>query len=279
MKIPPDLVGGLANTNHRRERGHSKKSTATKRLLIAFDLDGTLAESKSPITPRMASLLTALLETHEVCVISGGAFPQFQTQLIDRLDAPSEALARLHLMPTSGTRYHRYLPELGAWKLEYSDDLDLATRKAITDRLTNTAKELGMWVSDPNGDIIEDRLSQVTYSALGQHATVEAKLAWDPDGSKKIRLRDAVSQALPDLQVRIGGSTSIDVTAAGVDKGFGMRKLMRILGLQPSDILFFGDKRAEGGNDYPVKTARIDCVAVDGWEQTAVAVEVITLIV
>lgn len=279
MKIPPDLVGGLANTTHRRERGQMKKNSAMKRLMIAFDLDGTLAESKSPITPRMAVLLAKLLETHDVCVISGGAFPQFQTQLIDRLDAPAEALARLHLMPTSGTRYHRYLPELGAWKLEYSDDLDVDTRKTITDCLVSTAKELGLWVSDPNGDIIEDRLSQVTFSALGQHATVEAKLAWDPDGSKKTRLRDAVSQALPDLQVRIGGSTSIDVTAAGVDKGFGMRKLMRILDLQPSDILFFGDKLAEGGNDFPVRAVGIDCIAVDGWEQTPVAVEVITFIV
>jgi hydroxymethylpyrimidine pyrophosphatase-like HAD family hydrolase len=45
--------------------------------LIVFDLDGTLAESKSAIDAEMATLLTALLAVVKVAIISGGALPQF----------------------------------------------------------------------------------------------------------------------------------------------------------------------------------------------------------
>ena len=75
--------------------------------LVAFDLDDTLAPSKSPVDPRMARLLGRLLDVMEVCVISGGRFEQFRDQLLSRLPAGSR-LERLHLMPTCGTRYYRW---------------------------------------------------------------------------------------------------------------------------------------------------------------------------
>ena len=95
----------------------------------------------------------------------------------------------------------------------------------------SVAKSLGYWEPDPTGDIIEDRGSQVTFSALGQQASPDAKYAWDPDGAKRRSMRDRVASALPDLEVHVGGQTSIDVTNAGVDKAYAMRKLMAILGL------------------------------------------------
>jgi hydroxymethylpyrimidine pyrophosphatase-like HAD family hydrolase len=42
-----------------------------KRRVIAFDLDNTLADSKSPITEQMADLLNGLLKRFQVCAISG----------------------------------------------------------------------------------------------------------------------------------------------------------------------------------------------------------------
>ena len=213
-----------------------------KRKLIAFDLDGTLAESKSPLTERMALQLRRLLESHDVCVISGGAYPQFKTQLVDRLDASPETLGRLHLMPVSGTSYYRFDPKTATWGLQYEEAIEPATRNRIQAVLADEARALSLWEAHPFGDIIEDRISQVTFSALGQHAAPDVKAAWDPDDSKKLLLRDAVAAKLPGLQVKVGGSTSIDVTNAGVDKAYGIRKLMEILGLFMDDILFFGDK-------------------------------------
>ena len=90
--------------------------------LVAFDLDDTLAPSKSPLDPRMAELLVRLLDTVEVCVISGGQFGQFRMQVVDRLtEATPTQLARLHLMPTCGTQYFRHSG--AAWDQLYAQNL------------------------------------------------------------------------------------------------------------------------------------------------------------
>jgi phosphomannomutase len=244
-----------------------------KRQLIAFDLDGTLAVTKSAISDAMARCLGDLLSLYEVCVISGGNFDQSKVQLIDRLEVSAEQMSRLHIMPTSGTSYFRFDDRNLAWVLQYSEELPPDKRARIIDVLTAGAKKLGYWEAEPRGDIIEDRRSQVTFSALGQEAPPEKKYAWDPDGAKKESLREYAAQRLPDLEVRVGGTTSVDVTASGIDKAFGMRNLMTALGLTVDDILFFGDKLDEGGNDYPVKAIGIDTIAVKGWEETALALE------
>ncbi len=243
--------------------------------VLAFDLDDTLAVTKSPLDPRMSELLGLILQKYDVCVISGGKFEQFQTQVIDNLKIGVEELKRLHMMPTCGTRYYIFNEKNNTWELQYAEDLTEEEKKKITKALEESAKELGYWEENPAGEIIEDRLSQITYSALGQKATPEDKYAWDPDGSKKKALRDLVASRLPDLEVRAGGTTSIDVTRVGIDKAYGMRKLMEALKINKEDILFFGDKLDEGGNDYPVKAMGIDSVDVDGWEDTARYLEVI----
>jgi HAD superfamily hydrolase (TIGR01484 family) len=238
---------------------------------MAFDLDGTLAESKSAITSRMAGLLVRLLDEVQVCIISGGAFPQFRTQVLDHLDATAEQLARLNLMPTNGTRYYLYGD--GSWHEIYAEDLPEATKRTVVDVLTEGAKTLGLWEEKTWGDIVEDRGSQITFSALGQQAPVAAKTAWDPDGAKKERLRAWAAERLPDLEVRSGGSTSIDVTARGIDKAYGMRKLMAELNVGMADILFVGDRLDPQGNDRPVEAMGIRSVAVKSWQDTADFVE------
>lgn len=241
--------------------------------VIAFDLDDTLAITKSPIDDRMAELLTQLLDNFEVCIISGGKFEQFKKQVIDRLEATPRQLSRMHLMPTCGTRYYRYDQVTSEWALQYAEDLTSDQKKIITVALEKAAKELGYWEAEPAGEIIEDRGSQITYSALGQQATAAAKYAWDPDGTKKQKLRALAAKELIDLEVRAGGSTSIDVTRLGIDKAYGMHKLMQELEISKDDILFLGDKLQEGGNDYPVKAMGIDSLEVGRWEDTALALE------
>jgi len=243
-----------------------------KRRLIAFDLDGTLASSKSPIVELIADRLKELLALYDVCVVSGGTFAQFQLQLINRLHVDPAYLCKLHLMPTTGTRYFRFDVATLTWTRQYSDDLTAEQRVRIVQVLTGGARSLGFWEPEPQGKIIEDRGSQVTFSALGQDAPPPMKYAWDPDGAKKAALRDYAATRLADLEVHVGGTTSVDVTNAGVDKAYGMRRLMAILGLTNPDVLFLGDKLDLGGNDYPVKAMGIDTIAVGGWQDCALAI-------
>jgi len=235
--------------------------------LVTFDLDDTLAVSKATIEPRMAKLLGELLEQVPVCIVSGGRFEQFDTQVLRHLHLDEDALRRLHLLPTCGTRYYLWGAE--GWHQVYAEDLTAAEKQRVIEVLTTGAKELGLWESETWGDIIEDRGSQITFSALGQQAPPRNKYEWDPDGSKKERLRAYASQRLPDLEVRSGGSTSVDVTKKGVDKAYGMAKILDRLQLSRADVLFVGDRLDPGGNDYPVRAMGIDCVAVHGWEDTA----------
>lgn len=244
-----------------------------KRKLIAFDLDNTLAESKSALTDVMSEQLGKLLEVYDVCVISGGKFEQFKNQMIDRLEVDSKLLDKMHLMPTCGTRYYRYDQVKGDWVIQYAEDLPAEDKRRIIAVLEEAAKELGYWEEHPAGAIIEDRESQITYSALGQQALPEAKYAWDPTDEKKRAIRDYAAERLPDLEVRVGGTTSIDVTRIGIDKAYGMRKLMTELKISEAEILFIGDRLEEGGNDYPVKAMGIDCVQVLDYRMTPAVVE------
>ncbi|WP_309617801.1 HAD-IIB family hydrolase [Salinibacterium sp.] len=238
---------------------------------VVFDLDDTLAPSKSTMDPTMSAALARLLDRVPVCIISGGRFEQFESQALDGFSAGDEALARLHLMPTCGTRY--YLWQNGAWALQYAEDLTADEKSRAIGTLEDGARELGLWHPGTWGDLIEDRGSQITFSALGQQAPVAEKAAWDPDGAKKLALWQYVSPRLPDLEVRGGGSTSIDITRKGIDKAYGVGRLVEKLDLHLDQLLFIGDRLDPTGNDYPVLAMGVTSVAIHDWHGTLQAVE------
>lgn len=246
--------------------------------LIAFDLDGTLAPSKSHFHERMVNLFDRLLEKYEVCVISGGKYELFQRQFLTQITTDPDLLKKLHLMPTSGTRYYRY--EDGQWVEKYAENFTDAEKKQIIKALEEGLDESGYKVEKTYGETIEDRDSQITLSILGQEIVAELgeegvriKEEWDPDATKKHKIRDIVQPKIPQFEVRAAGATSIDVTKPGIDKAYGMRKLMEATGFSKEDILFMGDRIEPGGNDYAVEAFGIDCIKVRNWQDTAYAVE------
>jgi HAD superfamily hydrolase (TIGR01484 family) len=193
---------------------------------------------------------------------------------VKRLEVPNHLLGKLHLMPTCGTRYYRYDELDNKWVMQYAEDLTKEQKQKIVKALETVAKDMGIWCDNPAGEIIEDRFSQITMSALGQQATPEDKYAWS-EKFKDVRpiYRDKVAELLPDLEVRIGGTTSTDITLPGIDKAYGMQKLIEAIDISKDEILFFGDKLQEGGNDFPVRAMGIDSIAVEGWETTAYALD------
>ena len=130
--------------------------------------------------------------------------------------------------------------------------------------LERNAREQGIWATHVWGERIEDRGSQITFSALGQLAPVEAKEAWDPTNEKKNRLACAVAAELPNLEVRPGGSSSVDISQRGVDKSFAVRELADILDIEVGQIVFIGDRMEPDGNDYPAAKAGTRAVKVNG---------------
>ncbi len=256
-----------------------------KRQVIAFDLDGTLAPSKSPLPDRMGAALNQLLDKYEVCVISGGKFEQFEKQLLGNLQAEHTKLEKLHIMPTCGTRYYRYEADKQKWSIVYSEDFNEQQKLKIIKALEAAVDHLEMNEEKVYGETIEDRGSQISWSALGQDIVdglgqegVRLKEDWDPENRKKLKLVNYLTPLLEEFEVRAGGTTTIDITKKGIDKAYGMRKVMDMLNIPKEAIFFIGDRLIEGGNDYPVKAMGIDTIQVDNWKQTALAVEVINAV-
>ena len=243
--------------------------------VLAFDVDQTLNIAKTPIPPEIADLLTQCLDHFEICPISGQKFDQFLFQIVDQLkSATPEQLAHLHLFVAQGTQYYRYNVDKKDWDQVYSYPLTDEQVAEITEAIETAAKELGYWEEDKlaEGDeIIENRLSQVTFSALGQKAGTEAKYAWDPDCKKREAIVKRAKELAPAYDFEIGGTTSINAITPGMNKVFGMTHLMEELKVEKSDILYFGDMTQPGGNDYPVVQMGIDTITVRSHEDTAYA--------
>ncbi len=243
--------------------------------VLAFDVDQTLNIAKTPIPPEIADLLTQCLDHFEICPISGQKYDQFLFQIVDQLkDATPEQLEHLHLFVAQGTQYYRYDASKKDWDQVYSYPLTDEQVAEITEAIETAAKELGYWEEDKlaEGDeIIENRLSQVTFSALGQKAGTEAKYAWDPDCKKREAIVKRAKELAPAYDYEIGGTTSINAITPGMNKVFGMTHLMEELNVEKEDILYFGDMTQPGGNDYPVVQMGIDTITVRSHEDTAYA--------
>ncbi|NCU37467.1 HAD-IIB family hydrolase [Candidatus Saccharibacteria bacterium] len=238
--------------------------------VIAFDVDDTLVKSKNPLTAEMRDLIADLLKNYEVAIISGSRFEVFVENIIDPLKKERpELLEHMHMLPTCGTRYYTYDTEVKTWDIIYAEDFTDEQKEHIITVSEKIARESGLWPKKPWGEVIEDRLSQIALSMLGQQAPAEDKYAWYAEhGEDAIRLKDDIAAALPEFEVRNGGTTTIDITPIGVDKAYGMQKLIEQLGITKEEVLFIGDRLEKGGNDYPVKAMGVDTIDVDGWQST-----------
>ena len=238
--------------------------------LIIFDLDGTLAQSKSAIDKDMATLLNALLNVAKVAIISGGDWPQFQKQVLAHLQTGKQ-LENLSILPTCGTKFYVY--KKSAWKKLYEEDFTEDEKNKIIESLNKAVEGAHVSPEKTWGQQIEDRGSQITFSALGQNAPLNAKKIWDPKFAKRKKIKSKLSNSIPEFSVNLGGTTSVDITKPGIDKAYGIKKLKKVLGIKKKEMLFLGDAIFPGGNDYPAKEAGVVSVCVKDPDETKRVIE------
>jgi len=236
--------------------------------LVAFDLDGTLAESKQPLQEPMGEALANLLEVAHVAVISGGDWPQFEKQVASRLPERADR-TKLWLMPTTGTKLYRFDD---AWRAVYAELFEDEEKQKILTAFDESLEATGFVPEQTWGERIEDRGSQITFSALGQEAPIDAKHSWDPDFAKRKVIQADLRQRLPGLSINMGGATSIDITREGVDKAYGLKKLNEASGIALDKMMFIGDAIFPGGNDYPAEQLGLDVVKVKNVDGTLAAI-------
>lgn len=242
--------------------------------LIIFDLDGTLAKSKLPIDKEMSVLFKSLLRVVHVAIISGGDWPQFEKQVLEHL--PKETLLKkLAILPTCGTKFYQYQDE---WEKLYAENFTNQEKAKIWDSLHKALEASDLDIKQTWGEQIEDRGSQITFSALGQQAPLEEKKVWDPDFIKRRKVVACLKTSLQEFSIGMGGTTSIDIVKPGIDKAYGIHKLEKILGFGIPEMLFIGDALFEGGNDYPARKTGVDCIQVRDAEETKSIIQTIIML-
>ena len=243
--------------------------------LIIFDLDGTLTESKEEVDKETAVLLSGLLKEKKVGIVGGGAFERFKIQVLDKLDQDAN-LENLFLLPLNGGSFYFYKDS--KWQKLYSQELLGEEKRKIREVLERAFKEMGYVMPDKvYGEQIEDRGSQITFSALGQKASLDEKIQWSKEhDADRLRMALKLQEYLPDMEVKTAGLTSIDITRKGIDKKFAIEKLTEHLSISMAETLFVGDAFGVDGNDSPALESGVLCLEVKGPEDTKKLIEYLT---
>lgn len=249
--------------------------------LIVFDLDGTLAPSKSPMDNEMANILGQLLRVKKVAVIGGGKYEIFQMQLLHELKIDKKLLKNLFIFPTTATAFYIYE---NSWKKVYA----LALSKKEVVKIKNTFERVFTEIGYRHpkkvyGELIEDRGTQVSFSVYGQDIVavlgkrgIRMKEEWKKIHTPiKMKIAKMMSQYLPEFEVRAAGFTTIDVTRKGIDKAYGLQQIKKNVRIDIKDMLFIGDAIFPGGNDYPIVKTGIDYIPVRDAEETKAIIRVL----
>jgi len=242
--------------------------------LVVFDLDGTLTPSKSIMDTEMSELVRELISKKKVAVIGGGKLELFKHQFLNELKAPTNLLANLYLFPTTATTFLRYNK---GWKRVYSHTLTKAEIASIRSAFKHVFAEIGyVKPKITYGKVIENRGTQVTWSALGQDLVkvlgpkgIDIKNKWrDEHMPLKLTIARGLQKRLPNLEVLAAGHTSIDITKKGIDKSYGLKQIEKYLKIKIGKMLFIGDAIFPGGNDYAITKTAVDYVQVKSPEDT-----------
>jgi hypothetical protein len=235
------------------------------RKLILFDLDGTLTESRLPITQESAELFKLLLGNYYVGVVSGCSIDQMKHQLSGVLS--SDKLNKLYLFPSTSTCLYSYKKE---WVCIYKDVFNKEYSDTIKQTLLEVCKDV--IIDKPYGEVIDDRGGQIAIALMGLNAPLELKTNFDADYKIRLPLKLILEEVLPECEITIGGTTTITVTKKGMDKTNCVPLIKEYIGIEKHDILFIGDTIFKNGNDYPMKQIGLDCINVSNPDDTNIII-------
>jgi phosphomannomutase len=212
---------------------------------VFFDLDNTLMLSRTVMAPRHQSAFLRLCQAKDVIVVSGAQESQIKTQIPDRIGATYYILAQMgnYAVHKSGSVL---------WRESLSEEQTKATRALIQ----TIHDELDLPVKNED-DLVEDRGSQISYSLIGHHETLEKKYAFDPGNEKRLRILEQKGEAVAALRsvgidIVPGGTTCLDFFLDGRTKGYNVIRLIEREGWGSNECLYIGDALFPGGNDGSV---------------------------
>ncbi len=237
----------------------------TNKKMIVFDKDNTITKAKKPMETSMSLLFSKLLNKYYVSIITWWDFNNIYNQIITLLQSNSN-LSNLFLFPTIWTQMYYY--DKWKWIRKYAEFLDENEINYIKYILENTLNNLNIKPKKIRWEIIENRWSQVTYSALWQNAPLEEKQKFDPDKKIRKKIVNEIKNKLKDYEIWIAWTTSIDITKKGLDKSYWIKKIIENLKIKKEEILFIWDAIFPWWNDYPITKVWVDFIKVNDTKDT-----------
>ena len=221
--------------------------------LIAFDLDGTLTQHKSPIEPENRAFLVRLAECYRLLMVGAGDCYRISSQM---------DYFPIEILGNYGMQYAR-VDAAGNLSV-LREETVYCDREMIGATVEELRRRFGF--TDYRGDsALFFPSGCACFPVLGTEATLDEKLAFDPDGSRRRALLPEVRAAFPDYEVFVGGSSSFDLSPRPYNKYYALVRFCRENGIPFTDVIYVGDDPEEGGNDEPVFRAGIRFVKIDDY--------------
>ena len=225
--------------------------------VIAFDLDGTLTQHKSPLSPENRAVLDALSKKYKLLMVGAGQcrriFDQMERYPVD-------------IIGNYGMQYGKYDPESKDLVLVRNDSVAVADKQAVEEKVTALRQKHGFTAF--KGDNVEYHPSGcLTFPILGTKADIADKLAFDPDRKKRRAFYSEVVEAFSDYVVFVGGSSSFDMAPKPFNKYYALDLYCKENGLTHDQVVYAGDDYGLGGNDESVYLSDFAFIKVDDYRK------------
>lgn len=227
---------------------------AHKIKVVALDLDGTLTQHKTPLSPENKHALLALAQKYRLIMVGAGQCRRIFNQL---------GHFPIDIIGNYGLQYAHYDPQTG--DIHILRDLVIeGDCAAVEEKASAFRQKHGL--THFAGDSVEYHPSGcLTLALLGTQAAQDAKLSFDPDRTKRRAMYAEVCATFPDYHVFVGGSSSFDMAPKPYNKYYALDLFCRENGYKHDEIVFIGDDYGYGGNDESVFLSDISFICVDDY--------------
>lgn len=217
-------------------------------LVFAFDVDGTLTDSRQTIDPEFATQFKKFISQNRVFLVTGSDYPKTLEQVGEEILNSVEAV----YCCCGNTEYRQ-----GILVNQNDFELNLEMKWYFEELLAKSNFE------PKTGNHIEERIGMVNFSILGRNATLEERkkyVEWDKLTNEREELKNRIDSRYLHIDVTMGGETGLDIYPKGKDKS-------QVADLIPP-FIYFGDRTELGGNDHSISLKADHAYQVVGWRDT-----------
>jgi len=222
--------------------------------LIAMDLDGTLTQHKTPLSPEHREILENLSKRYKLLMVGAGQVMRIFNQLEQ---------FPIDIIGNYGMQYGKYNPDTKTIDI-IKDDVMPCKKEEVAAKIAAFREKYNF--KEFKGESVEYHPSGcVTFPILGTKAIQEDKLAFDPDRTKRRKIYDEVVESFSDYCVFVGGSSSFDMAPKPYNKYYALDLYCKENGYSHDQVVYIGDDYGLGGNDESVYLSDFNYLTIDNY--------------